>query len=194
METKEPLEATIALYDLALDQQLAIFSSDPVTGEYFSILNEESKIALYVDREGYLFESVSFQIDTDSLTSVRRDIYLKPIRKGSSVRLNNVFFEFNSASLTIDSKTELDKVVDFLSNNPSVKIIISGHTDEQGTQDYNMVLSEKRAKSVYDYLIKSQINPSNLTYIGYGESKPIVTNQVENLDVLNRRIEFEVSN
>lgn len=194
VETKEPLEATIELYDLALDQQLAIFSSDPVTGEYFSILNEESKIALYVDREGYLFESVSFQIDTDSLTSVRRDIYLKPIRKGSSVRLNNVFFEFNSASLTIDSKTELDKVVDFLSNNPSVKIIISGHTDEQGTEDYNMVLSEKRAKSVYDYLIKSQINPSNLTYIGYGESKPIVTNQVENLDVLNRRIEFEVSN
>lgn len=193
-ETKEPLEAAIELYDLAIDKQIAIFSSDPVTGEYYSILNEESKIALYVDREGYLFESQSFEIDVKNTSSIQKDVYLKPIKKGGSVRLNNVFFEFNSASLTVDSKTELDIVVRFLMNNPDTKINISGHTDYQGTEAYNMVLSEKRAKAVYDYLINKQINPDNLTFKGYGESRPIASTNDENEDLLNRRIEFEISN
>lgn len=194
IETKEPLKAAIELYDLKLDKQIAVFTSDPVTGEYYSILNEESKIALYVDREGYLFESLSFEINPDSLFSITKDIFLKPIKKGSSVRLNNVFFEFNSASLSLDSKTELDRVVRFLTRNPETKIKISGHTDDEGTKAYNLILSEKRAKAVYDYLINCQIDPDNLTFIGYGESQPIATAEDDNADVLNRRIEFEVSN
>ncbi len=189
-ETKEPLDANIELYNLENDEQISLFTSDPVTGEYFSILNEGIKIALYVERQGYLFESQLFEIDDKITNSIVKDIYLKPIKKGNSARLNNIFFEFNSANLTEDSKTELSQIIRFLSNNPDTKITIAGHTDDQGTEQYNMILSEKRAKAVYDYLINQDINPDYLTYVGYGESKPLVKNEDEESRQINRRIEF----
>ena len=193
-ETKEPLEATIELYNLGTDEPIAVFTSDPVTGKYYSILNEHKKIVLYIDCEGYLFESQSFEIVVDSTNSIKKDIYLRPIKKGSSVRLNNLFFEFNSAILTNESKTELNKIVKFLTSNPETKIIIAGHTDNLGTEGYNMILSEKRAKAVYNYLINHEINSDNLTFIGYGEKQPIASNEDENGREINRRIEFIISN
>lgn len=193
IETKEPLEANIELYDLATDDQIALFTSDPITGEYFSILNENEKIALYVERQGYLFESHFFNIDTDSSQNIRKDIYLKPIKKGSSVRLNNIFFEFNSATLTEDSKTELNQIVRFLNNNTGTKITIAGHTDDQGTDAYNQQLSEERARAVYDYLINQKISKELLTYVGHGESQPLAENNSEANRQLNRRIEFLIN-
>ena len=192
-ETRGPLEAKIELYKLGNDEPIAIFTSDAVTGEYLSILNENTKIALYIECEGYLFESQSFDVDIETSNSIKRDIYLKPIKMGNSVRLNNIFFEFNSASLTQDSKTELNKIVKFLMNNPTIKINISGHTDDQGAEAYNMDLSEKRAKAVYDFLINQNINPKILTFKGYGESKPLTDNVDEESKKMNRRIEFSIS-
>ena len=193
-ETKEPLDATIELYDLGADAPISIFTSDPVTGKYYTILNENMKIALYIDREGYLFESQSFDLSNENNNSIINDIYLKPIKKGNSVLLNNLFFEFNSASLTADSKTELSKIIRFLKNNPLIKITISGHTDDQGSDEYNLNLSKERAKAVYSYLINHQIDATNLTFIGYGEKQPIASNEDENGREINRRIEFEISN
>jgi outer membrane protein OmpA-like peptidoglycan-associated protein len=194
IETKKPLDATLELYDLGADEPTAIFTSDPVTGKYYTILNENRKIALYIDREGYLFESQSFDLSNENNSSIINDIYLKPIKKGNSVRLNNLFFEFNSALLTNDSKTELNKIIRFLINNPKTKITISGHTDDQGSDEYNLNLSKERAKAVYSYLINHQINSNNLTFIGYGEKQPIASNEDENGREINRRIEFEISN
>ncbi|MCG8308984.1 MAG: OmpA family protein [Cytophagales bacterium] len=191
-ETGKPLDANIELYNLGDDRPVAIFTSDPVSGKYFSILNEKGNIVLYIDREGYLFQSQSFVVDVEQGNFIAKDIYLKPIKKGSKVRLNNIFFEFNSAKLTEESKTELYKIVGFLVDNPSTKITISGHTDDQGTEDYNMKLSEKRAKAVYDFLINEGINPEFLTYIGFGESQPLISKTDEESRKMNRRIEFSV--
>lgn len=191
-ETNKPLDAKVEIYTLGSERPLAIFNSDPVTGEYFSILNEHEKIALYIDREGYLFQSQSFEVNPDSSNSIRKDIYLKPIKKGTSVRLNNIFFEFNSASLTDDSKTELFKIVRFLIENPEVNITISGHTDDQGTDEYNMDLSKRRAKAVFDFLIDQGINPDSLTYVGFGETQPLVSNTDDESRSYNRRIEFSI--
>ena len=181
------------MINLDTEAQIAVFESDPVTGEYYSILNESTRLALYVERQGYLFESYFFEISKEEKNSISKDIYLKPIKKGNSVRLNNIFFEFNSATLTDDSKTELNKVLKFLNNNPNVKILIAGHTDDQGADGYNLVLSEKRARAVYDFLIIHGINQDELTYVGYGESKPLVDNQSEENRQINRRIEFLVN-
>jgi outer membrane protein OmpA-like peptidoglycan-associated protein len=192
IETNEPLEANIELYALGEEHPSSIFTSDPVTGKYFSILNENSKIALYIERQGYLFESQTFDIRPQSGNELRKDIYLKPIKKGSSVRLNNIFFEFNSASLTMDSETEIMKVARFITENPGIKLSIEGHTDDQGADDYNLSLSERRAKAVYDFLINLDIPPESLTYIGYGESRPIEDNTDEKSRSMNRRIEFSI--
>lgn len=189
-ETNEPLEATIELYTLGSEKPISIFTSDPVSGKYFTVLNEGSEIALYVDSRGYLFQSKSFAIDLESGSSISQDIYLKPIKKGNSMLLDNIFFEFNSADLTNDSKTELNKIVGFLTENSALKITISGHTDDLGEIAYNLVLSEKRAKVVHDYLVKSGINPANLTFIGYGETKPLSVGTDEESRKMNRRIEF----
>ena len=71
--------------------------------------------------------------------------------------LNNIFFEFNSATLTEESKTELFQVVELLKQNEGLNITISGHTDDQGTQAYNMNLSKDRAKAVYDFLVENGV-------------------------------------
>lgn len=192
-DTKKPLDATLELYDLGSDKPTAIFTSDPVTGKYFSILNENKKIVLYIDREGYLFESKLYDLSVETSNSINRDIYLKPIKKGNSVRLNNIFFEVNSALLSTESVTELNKLIHFLITNPATKIAICGHTDNRGTKEYNMTLSENRAKAVYDFLINNKISSDKLTFIGYGESKPIVENIDEDSMRANRRIEFVIS-
>ncbi len=194
IETEEPLEATIELYNIGSKEPMGIFRSDPVTGKYYTILNENRKIALYIECKGYMFESQLFDLNNESENSVNKDIYLKPIKKGNSVRLDNIFFELNSAQLTSASITEMNKVIEFLTLNPETKIIISGHTDNLGTEEYNYNLSKERAKAVYDYLIKNQISSTNLTFIGYGESRPIASNNDENGRKINRRIEFEISN
>jgi len=76
--------------------------------------------------------------------------------------------------------------------NPRIKITISGHTDDQGSEEYNQQLSERRAKAVYDFLINHNINPDALTFVGYGESKPIERNLDEKGRKMNRRIEFSI--
>jgi outer membrane protein OmpA-like peptidoglycan-associated protein len=192
VETNEPLEAKIELYVLGEEKPSSIFTSDPVTGKYFSILNENTKIALYAERQGYLFESLTFDVQPEAGNEVHRDIYLKPIKKGSSVRLNNIFFEFNSASLTEDSETEILQVARFIAENQGIKIVIEGHTDDQGTDEYNLSLSERRARAVYDFLINLDIPPESLTYVGYGETRPIEENIDEKSRSMNRRIEFSI--
>jgi len=191
-DTQQPLEARIELYKLGSEQPASIFTSDAVTGKYFSILNEGSDIVLYIDRKGYFFQSQTFEVKSETERFIEKDIYLKPIKKGGSVRLNNIFFEFNSANLTDDSKTELIKVVDFLTANSDVKITISGHTDDVGSDEYNLDLSKKRAKAVNDFLLNNGILESALSHIGYGESQPLSKGTDEQSRKLNRRIEFSI--
>ncbi len=190
--SKKPLKAEIELFILGENVPASIFASDSITGEYLTILNENSRIALYINCPGYLFESETFDLSNGEKLAVRHDFYLKPINIGNSVRLNNLFFDVNSADLSPESKTELNKVVRFLNDNPGVRISIAGHTDDQGTEQYNQQLSQSRAQAVYDYLVKEGINPQTLTFAGYGESKPIVRKTDEESRRLNRRIEFMV--
>lgn len=192
-ETKEPLSANIELYELGDDAPFSIFDSDPVSGKYYSILSENLNLSIYIDAPGYLFENQIFDISEASGDEIRKDIYLTPIRAGGNVRLNNIFFEFNSASLTDESKTELMKVDDFLNDNPTVRIKIEGHTDDQGSEAYNLTLSEKRARAVYDFLINLGHKPASLSFVGYGESRPIVQNTDETSRGINRRIEFSIA-
>jgi len=190
--TKKPLKADIELFILGENLPASIFTSDEKTGGYLTILNENIRIALYINCPGYLFESETFDLSNGEKTAVRHDFYLKPITVGNSVRLNNIFFDLNSADLSPESKTELNKIVRFLNDNAGVRISIAGHTDDLGSEQYNQQLSLNRARSVYDYLIKEGIKIQSITFAGYGESRPIMDNTDEESRKLNRRIEFTV--
>jgi len=117
---------------------------------------------------------------------------LKKIDVGKSIVLNNIFFDFDKATLRHESKPELGKIISLLNENPSMRIEISGHTDNKGTYQYNKNLSQQRAKSVVDYLSDNGVNAPRLEYAGYAFDYPIAANDTEEGRQKNRRTEFKV--
>lgn len=114
------------------------------------------------------------------------------LHAGTSFVLDNIFFDYDKATLLQQSYKELQMILQLLQRHPSMHIEISGHTDSHGSTEYNRRLSENRAKAVVDYLIAKGIDPRRLQYKGYGESKPIATNSTEEGRARNRRVEFKV--
>lgn len=106
--------------------------------------------------------------------------------------LKNVFFDTDKFDLKPESKTELNKLVAMLKKNATLKIEISGHTDNQGNAASNKTLSENRAKAVYQFLIDAGIEAARLSYKGYGSEKPIADNNTLEGRAENRRTEFTI--
>lgn len=111
---------------------------------------------------------------------------------GNTIRLENIFFEFDKATLLPSSKAELNKLRDILEDYPHMKIEIAGHTDNVGAAAYNQRLSEERAQSVVDYLLKAKVREERLTYAGYGSERPLASNDNDAGRTLNRRVEFTI--
>ncbi|MDB5972699.1 MAG: OmpA-OmpF porin, family [Hydrocarboniphaga sp.] len=114
------------------------------------------------------------------------------VREAQTIVLQNVNFEFNKATLTGDSKTVLDSVAVGLKSDPQMKVELAGHTDSKGSDAYNLKLSQSRANSVKAYLVTQGIPASRLTAKGYGESKPVASNDTDEGRAQNRRVEFRV--
>jgi outer membrane protein OmpA-like peptidoglycan-associated protein len=111
---------------------------------------------------------------------------------GNTIKLDNIFFEFDKATLLPESKAELEKLLHILDDYPFLTIEISGHTDNVGTDEYNRKLSESRAKSVVDYLLEAKVEPTRLSYKGFGSKQPITTNDTEDGRAQNRRVQFTI--
>lgn len=142
--------------------------------------------------EGYLNATDSVEVASEEVTPVIKNVFLTQIEVGLTVRLKNIYFDFDKTTLKSESFVELDRVVDFLNRNSSVSIEIAGHTDNKGSDTYNQNLSQGRSQSVVDYLISKGIDPARLEARGYGESKPVETNETEEGRAINRRVEFTV--
>jgi len=193
-ETSEKLSTEIRLINIRTKEETAIVSSDAVNGEYLVCLPAGEDYAFNVSKNGYLFFSENFSLKNtkDTLRIYRYDIPLSPIKKGEKTILKNIFFDTDSYKLKPDSYVELENLYRFLKNNPQIKIEISGHTDNTGSETHNKTLSENRAKSVYNYLINNGIEKSRLTFKGYGSSNPVNTNNTEKERQNNRRTEFKI--
>jgi outer membrane protein OmpA-like peptidoglycan-associated protein len=193
-ETRKKLKASFELIDLETGKTIISSYSDPDNGEFLVCLPSNHNFALNVSREGYLFYSENFSLTGEHQQNepVLKDIPLKPIKVGEIVILNNIFFESDKFDLKPESTVELEKLLEFMEKNPSIKIEISGHTDNVGSTAYNIELSENRAKAVYDFLIEKNISPKRLQYKGYGESQAIDSNDTESGKANNRRTEFKI--
>lgn len=192
-ETKQPIFAEIDIVDLTTNEDIANFESNKTTGEYLVSLPSGVNYGISVKADGYLFHSENFNIDsTAEFKEVYKDIFLKRIKVGSIVVLNNIFFDFNKATLRPESTNELDRIVKLLAENPKIVVEISGHTDNIGSAAYNKKLSGERAKSVVDYLISKGIEATRLSYKGYGFDQPIAPNDTEVGRQMNRRTEFKI--
>lgn len=191
--TRLPVGAVIEITDLGTDEVISNFESNSKTGKYLVTLPSGKDYGLVVKAEGYLFHSEHFLIPpTTSYREVEKNIELKKVEVGSTIVLNNIFFDFDKATLRKESVTELERLLKFLNDLPTVKIEISGHTDNKGSAAYNKTLSENRAKAVVDWLVNRGIKADRLTYAGYGFDKPVATNDTEEGRQLNRRTEFKI--
>jgi len=192
-KTKQLLEAEIELVDNRANQVIATFKSNSATGKYLVTLPSGGNYGIAVKKEGYLFHSENFDIiDSAAYNEVVKDICLDNLSVGNKIVLNNIFYDFDKATLRTESAAELERLTKLLNDMPTLKIEISGHTDSKGADDYNMKLSQSRAQAVVDYLIKKGITTSRLVAKGYGETQPIATNDSDEGRQLNRRTEFQI--
>lgn len=168
--------------------------SNKSTGEFLVCLPANHDYALTVSKDGYLFYSENFNLtgENPSTDPVLMDVPLIPLQAGAKVVMKNVFFETDRFDLLEPSKVELNKLADLLTKNPALKVELGGHTDNVGKDDYNLTLSENRAKAVMTYLVENGIAPERLTYKGYGKTQPVDTNDTEAGRANNRRTEFKV--
>jgi len=191
-KTKARLSADFELIDLATGKKI-VQSQSNNHGEFLVCLPTGKDYALNVAKEGYLFYSENFKLKkTKSLEPTHKDVPLQSIEIGNKVVLKNVFFDLDKFTLKSESKIELKKLAEFLEKNPQLKIEIGGHTDNQGSKSHNQVLSEKRAKSVMDWLIVNGLKATGLSYKGYADSEPIKENNSEEGRAENRRTEFKI--
>ena len=193
-KTNEALGGVKILYERLPDgTEIGLATSDPTSGAYKIVLPSGAKYGYLAEAEGYV--AVNANIDLNDLAEykeINQDLYLVPIETGATVRMNNIFFEFDRSSLKEDSYPELKRVVEFMKNNPGVEIEIAGHTDSVGPSAYNQKLSDRRAKAVFDYLVKNGITSERLVSRGFGESKPVTNNDTKESQAQNRRVEFEI--
>lgn len=189
----QPLQSRVELFDLKNDELISVVESDSVTGQYLMVLTTGSEYALYVTAPDYLFQSLNFNYE-DNLNPepVVIDILLDKTDAGAKAVLNNIFFDFDKYELKERSLTELNKVIRFLKDKPSIRVEIGGHTDSDGSASYNKQLSLKRAQSVVSYLVEKGINKARLTEKGYGADSPIKPNDSDENKQANRRIEFKI--
>ena len=203
-QTKKPIGGKFELIDLATQEQVIEAYADEITGEFLVALPTGRDYALNVSENGYAFFSKNFNmtIPNNELEALHMDVPLIPLNKGGSVTLANVFFDLNKSTLRKESFVELNKLVNFLSENNSVKIEIGGHTDSRGNSSDNQILSENRSKSVFEYLVEKGINSERLSFKGYGQSQPVISdseiskmNTTEEKEIAhqsNRRTEYKI--
>ncbi|MBU2651047.1 MAG: OmpA family protein [Bacteroidetes bacterium] len=193
MVTQGPLGVMMEIYDNENHQMIASFVSDERTGEYFISLPSGKSYGFAVKARDYLFHSENIEIPPAVVPGeMEKDIMLKKVEVGSKIVLKNIFFEFNKATLKPESIPELERLIKLLNDVPSLKIEISGHTDNVGSELYNQDLSEKRAQAVVEYLVDKGVEQDRLTYKGYGFAQPIAGNDTEEGRAMNRRTEFKV--
>ncbi len=192
--TLGPLGGVIVeIYDNELGRMVAKFESNTRTGEYMVSLNSGKNYGFAVKAKEYMFHSENLIIPpATTVQEIYMDFMLNKVKVGSKIILKNIFFDFDKATLRSESATELDRLVKMLIDVPTMKIEISGHTDNVGSDNYNKQLSEDRAKAVVEYLIEKGIDQDRLTYAGYGETQPIADNDTEEGRQVNRRTEFKV--
>ena len=192
-KTKGGLPSAVELIDLSTGTLLSRVQTDE-TGNYLVTLPVGKDYAFNVSRKGYLFYSDNFPLSGKAPDSTyQKDIPLQPLELAAAMVLKNIFFDVAQFNLKSESQIELDRVVQLLKDNPTVKVQIGGHTDNVGKPADNLKLSQDRAAAVVKYLVSKGIAATRLTAKGFGETVPVVPNTTEEARAQNRRTELKIT-
>ena len=189
-ETGKLIKADYELINLSTGKVI-IKSSTDGAGDFLVCLPSGYNYGINVSKAGYLFYSENFMFEGQHtvVEPYTKRISLNPIKAGEKMQLSNVFYEFDSWQLKKESMSELNNLLNLLSDNKDLIMEIGGYTDSTGSAEYNLILSEKRALSVVNYLLENGISPNRLKYKGYGNTSPIGDNVTVEGRKLNRRTE-----
>lgn len=191
----KPLEATILWENLTTGMPAGTLTTDPNDGTFIILLPLGRKFGYYAEKQGYY--STSDNIDLTSITkakTIEKNIILVSLRElndnATTIRLNNIFFDFDKFELKSESIPELKRLIKFLNENNNINISIEGHTDNVGTKDYNNTLSKRRADAIKKYLVDNGIPNKRCSTVGFGSGKPIADNNTDEGRAENRRVEI----
>ena len=192
-KTGKPIVANVKYETLADGKEVGIANADPKTGSYKIVLPCGANYAFMASAPGYMAEEQNLDLgNCSTYAEIQKDLVLVPIEVGQKIRLNNLFFDTKKFDLKPFSAAELTRIVMFLKNNATVKIEISGHTDNVGKELDNQLLSQNRAKAVVDYLLAQGIDIARIQYKGYGSVQAVAKNDTEANKALNRRVEMKI--
>jgi len=189
-----PIElAKIEIIDLDESKVIATGLTD-TSGNYQIKIPKKKDYGVEVTAKNYLFfvEITNLSQKQVMDSKVRANFQMDRIDVGAKMILKNIFFETNRANIKPESAAELELVADLLKQNPTIRLEISGHTDNVGSYRANQKLSEARAKSVVDYLVEQGVSRDRLEYKGYSFNQPIADNSTAEGRAQNRRVEFKV--
>ena len=194
-ESQSPLEAKVKLQ--GVKDRVVVGTVNQGKGTYeFSITAAEAKdYQLSIERAGYVFVNLPVQIEgtSDGSEPITNTVEMKKLAVGVSKVLRNIYFDFDKASFQQESYTELNKLESMMKQNGNIRVEIGGHTDNIGTKGFNKQLSQRRADAVRSFLTSKGIDPRRVTAMGYGEEKPLSSNDDEKEGrEFNRRVEFKV--
>ena len=193
IKTGKPLQARVEIFEGATNVRHFESISDAANGSFVAFLPENSQLAtrnsqlifaLSAQREGYLPYTMSITSPGDSIL-----VGLTRIASGNSITLNNLYFDYDSDKILPNSYAEIQRLMLFLKQNNNIKIKIVGHTDNQGSNAYNLDLSRRRAEALMNALIQKGISADRLIAEGKGSTQPITTNDTEEGRAQNRRVE-----
>jgi OmpA-OmpF porin, OOP family len=187
-QNKNPLGAKIVVTDLKSGSRVADLRSDDQTGAYSVVLQPGGVYSITASANGYVFYSDRFEVPPSAKgTEDTKDIYLSP--NGTRLLL---FFDFDKTDLQNESIPELERIIEYLKDNPRVKISLEGHTDDVGSDDYNDKLSLDRANAVKGYIVNGGIESSRISTKGFGKRKPLMNDTSTEARSRNRRVEMRV--
>lgn len=189
--TNKPIQAHVEVYRLEDDKTVFQSVTDEMTGEFQAYLPEDKDYGYNISKKGYIFESGTLHKSESKDKSL--NVSIQPITIGAKTELHNIFFDFDKSTLKKDSYAELNRLIKFMNENPKVTIELAGHTDSKGSREYNLKLSDARAKSVATYMISKGIEADRITSKGYGPDKPIADNSTDEGRAKNRRTEIIIT-
>ena len=190
-ETGEGVSVEIKITNKNTNEEYVTTATTDKNGKVTVKVREGDKYDIAISPRGYAFYHTSFDLKTDTELS-EMVVELKPLNQDTKFELENITFETNSAELNASSYSELTRVIELMATNPNMKIELSAHTDDVGSEAYNLKLSERRSQSVVNYLTDNGIIISRLIPKGYGESEPIAPNDTEENKLKNRRVELKI--
>jgi outer membrane protein OmpA-like peptidoglycan-associated protein len=195
-ETREKLDAKVEIVDNTTGDVIFSNHVDAERGFLVSLPTGKKgkNYGIAVESKGYLFYSENFDlVKKEGFKEYEKVIEMEKVKSGSILTLRNIFFDFDKSVLKDESKAELNRALKVLEEYPKIRIQIEGHTDYIGEASYNQSLSERRANAVYEYLINHGLSKDRIAQvIGYGESKPVDTNETDEGRAHNRRVEFRI--